>query len=267
MPGQSAKECQMTALGGKNILVTGATTGIGLALTRLALETGANVLVVAHRPQALEELVGELGCRQLVGTVADIAEAEQVEAAVALAVESFGSLDGAFSNAGLVGNFSALHDYPESEFDRIIKTNIYGSFHVLKFTMRAIRSHGRGGSIVSTSSTCGYRGMASIGAYVASKHAIEGMTRCAALEGAPVKIRVNCIAPGFTDTPMMALTHNALDPDDPARAMKSIADQIPMQRYAHPKEIALAASWLLSDESSYVTGQVYGVDGGGSTGF
>lgn len=257
----------MTALSGKNILVTGATTGIGLAFTRLALETGANVLAVAHRPEALAELIAELGCDHMLGIVADVTEAEEVEAAVAGAVEAFGSLDGAFSNAGLVGGFSALHEYQEPEFDRIIKTNIYGSFHVLKCTIAAIRAHGRGGSIVATSSTCGYRGMANIGAYVASKHAIEGMTRSAALEGAAVNVRVNCIAPGFTDTPMMALTHKALDPDNPSQAMKSISDQIPLQRYAQPLEIALAASWLLSDESSYVTGQVYGVDGGGSTGF
>lgn len=257
----------MVDLTGKTILVTGATTGIGKAFTELALESGANIVAVGHRQGPVDELLEELANDRLVGTVVDVAESDQVEAAVQLAVDTFGSLHGAFNNAGFVGDFVEIKDQPEEAFDHIVRTNVYGSFHVMKYAMSAIAKAGKGGSIVSTSSTCGHRGMANIGAYVASKHAIEGLTRSAALEGAATGLRVNAVAPGFTETPMMWDTARAMNPTDPAQALKDIGGGIPMQRLAQPREIAHSVAWLMSDDSAYVTGQVVDVDGGGSTGF
>jgi NAD(P)-dependent dehydrogenase (short-subunit alcohol dehydrogenase family) len=257
----------MVDLTGKTILVTGATTGIGKAFTELALESGANVAAIGRRAEAVEALLEELGNDRLVGRAVDVTDPGGVEAATQLAVDTFGSLTGAFNNAGLVGEFASLQDLSETEFDRIVKANIYGSFHVLKSAIKAIDKAGKGGSIVSTSSTCGHRGMASISAYVASKHAIEGLTRSAALEGAATGVRVNAIAPGFTDTPMMRATAEAMNAEDPEGVLAAIGAGIPLQRLATAREIAHSVAWLMSDDSSYVTGQVFDIDGGGSTGF
>jgi NAD(P)-dependent dehydrogenase (short-subunit alcohol dehydrogenase family) len=261
------KKDNMVNIAGKNIFVTGATTGIGLAFTKMALDGGANVVAISHRSESLDELLQECPSTKLVGAVADVGSWVEVQSAVAMGVDRLGHLDGVVNCAGTVGPFAETHSYDEEDFDAVVRTNIYGSFHVLKATIGDMVASGKGGSVVSISSTCGHRGMSSIGPYVASKHAVEGLTRAAALEYAKAGIRVNSIAPGFTDTTMMARSHAAMDPEDPSRAMKSIAQGIPMGRYAQPGEIASAIAWLISDESSYVTGQVIDVDGGGSTGF
>jgi NAD(P)-dependent dehydrogenase (short-subunit alcohol dehydrogenase family) len=257
----------MPSLTGKSVLVTGSTSGIGLAFTTHALKEGASVVAVGRRDEALADVEARLGCDELLAVRADVGDAAQVASAVEQGMKKFGRLDGAFNNAGLVGDFGTIDEYSDEEFDRVIRTNIYGSFNVLKHVIGAVRQSGRGGSIVSTSSTCGFRGMASIAPYVASKHAVEGLTQSAALEGATIGIRVNCVAPGFVDTEMMGLTHKVMDPEDPARAMKGIADQVPMQRYAQPDEIARVVAWLMTDEASYITGQVLNVDGGISSCF
>jgi A-factor type gamma-butyrolactone 1'-reductase (1S-forming) len=249
----------MMTLTGKVVLVTGASSGIGEAAARLFAREGASVVLTARNRERLdavtEEVVRDGGTASHV--VGDISERADVERIVDAVLDRHGRLDAAFNNAGVSQGGSALADVPEERFDQVFAVNVKGVWLAMRAEIRAMLATGTPGAIVNTSSVGGLRGGAGLGVYSASKHAVIGLTRSAAAEYGPRGIRVNAIAPGTTDTPMITAWKRR-EPD-----IRERLDALtPLRRGADPAEVAEAAAWLLSDHASYVSGATLAVDGG-----
>lgn len=243
-------------LQGRVIFVTGASSGIGRAAVGLFVAEGAKVAAAARRVDQLEALRDELGDAVL-PVACDVREETSVAAAVEATVAHFGRLDGAFNNAGVGGIRGPLHELDVKSLDSIMATNLRGVFLCLKHEIAAMRQTG-GGSIVNTSSIGGLVGGAGNSLYAASKWALAGLTRCAALDYARQKIRINAIAPGPTRSEMF----DRWMPDEAAR--EGMAGAMPMNYIAHPQDMARAALFLLSDEARWTTGIVLPCEGGAS---
>ena len=242
---------------GKNIIVTGATGDLGAAITRRLIAQGANVLAVASDKDALARLITEVsGPGALQTFVADVSDSEQVQGYAARAFELWGKVDGFVNNAGIQTPVRPIVEFPEEDFDRVIGTNLRGVWLGLKYQIRHMLSRDGAGAIVNTSSTAGVTGIAHIALYTASKHAIVGLTKAAALELARSKIRVNAVAPGPVQTGLLSRML------DGKVSLDEVAERVPMGRISQPEEIAEAILWLASDSASYVTGHTLIVDGG-----
>ncbi|MBX6355230.1 MAG: glucose 1-dehydrogenase [Micromonosporaceae bacterium] len=243
---------------GKVAIVTGAAAGFGLAVaTRLARE-GARVVMVDRAAEALRERAGALP--GALPVVADTSREADVDSYVEQAVERHGRVDLFFNNAGIEGRWAPMTELSVDDFDSVMAVNARGVFLGLRAVLRVMKPQ-RSGAIVNTASMAGIRGGAVNAPYVASKHAVVGLTRCAALEGAPYGIRVNAIAPGHIDTRMARNLTAQLDPDDPQGMYERIAASVPLGRYGTAEEVANLAVWLLSDEASYLSGSTHLIDG------
>ncbi|MBT7665456.1 MAG: SDR family oxidoreductase, partial [Rhodospirillaceae bacterium] len=196
---------------------------------------------------------------------ADVTDPEQTRAYVAGAVEKFGGVDIALLNAGIEGTIKPITEYETEMFDKVIAVNVRGVFLGLKYVMPAISNRG-GGSIVITSSTAGIRGTTGMSAYITSKHAVIGLMRTAALEGAESNIRVNTVNPAPIDTRMMTSIEEQRGLPAGDRSNRPMAQALPLQRYGEPEEVARVMLFLGSEDSSFCTGGVYMVDGGVSAG-
>lgn len=241
------------------VLLTGATGGMGQAISRALVDAGARLVAADLDPDAGAALVDDLGGGDsVVFCPTDVADASAVERMVAVATERFGRLDHAVNAAAIEFETVPLADLADDDFDRMMQVNSTGLFTCMKHEIRAILDHGDGGSIVNIASSSSFRPQRDQTAYTASKHAVLGMTRSAALDYARHGIRVNAICPGAIDTPML---HKAMERR--GRSAADVAGRLsPLGRFGRPDEIAAAALWLCSDSSSFTTGHALAVDGG-----
>lgn len=241
----------------KSIIVTGASSGIGAAAALLFAAEGANVILGARRAAELESLAGTInqGNGRAVVLAGDVRDEGYADALVDLALNEFDQLDGAFNNAGIVGEMSPVPAMRIGNWNEIIAVNLTSAFLAAKAQIPAMKKRGRG-SIVFTSSFVGFSngGLPGMGAYAASKAGLIGLVQSLASDHAADDIRVNALLPGGTVTP-------AAGEGDPA-TLEFIAKLHPMKRMAMPKEIAQAALFLLSDRSSFMTGSPVIADGG-----
>ncbi len=251
----------MTRLNGKVAIITGGAGGIGRAAGRLFCAEGANVLLVDLAEDALKDAVKDIGSNRVSYCVGDVTQPDDNDEFVSVATERYGGVDTFLANAGIEGIVKPITEYDIETFDKVIAVNVRGVWLGLKSVIPALTQRG-GGSIVITSSVAGVGGAAGVSAYVTSKHAVIGMMRTAALECAPFNIRVNTVNPSPVETRMMRSLEAGLMPSDAAAAKQAMTNQIPLQRYGMPDDIAKLMLFLASDDSTFITGSVYMADGG-----
>src|SRR6202166_1717112 len=239
------------------VLITGALTGIGRATAFAFAQEGARVVVSGRRDDAGEALAIELRATgaEVEFIRADVRHENDVQNLVDKTVARFGRLDVAVNNAGTEGKPGPVTEQTAESYAAAFDTNVLGVLLSMKHELRVMQAQGSG-SIVNLSSTMGQRGASGASLYTASKHAVEGLTKAAALEGAAFGVRVNAVAPGPVDTEMLSrFTGNA----DRKTAMVA---GVPLKRAGQPDEIAQAIVFLASEKASYVTGQILGANGG-----
>jgi NAD(P)-dependent dehydrogenase (short-subunit alcohol dehydrogenase family) len=243
---------------GKVAVITGAAAGFGLAVaTRLASE-GARLVLVDRAAGALHEAAEKLDG---LAVMADVSEESEVDGYVRAAVNAHGRIDLFFNNAGIEGRMAPMTELSVDDFDRVWKVNARGVFMGLRAVLRVMKPQ-RSGVIVNTASMAAIKGAATFSPYIASKHAVLGLTKSAALEGAPYGIRVNCVAPGHIDTRMGRDLTKQINPDDPEGVYREVSASVPLHgRYGTATEVANLVVFLLSDEAEYVSGSLHLIDG------
>jgi NAD(P)-dependent dehydrogenase (short-subunit alcohol dehydrogenase family) len=244
-------------LAGKVAVVTGGTSGIGAATVRLFSAEGARVVIVARRTEAGEQLVAELGAEATVFLSGDVASEATATAAID-AAERWGGVDVLVNNAAMDWT-SQIVETSEADVRRVLDTNFIGAFLMQREAARKMLVRRRG-SIVNVTSRNASVGVPTMAVYASAKGALLALTRAAAIEWAAEGVRVNAVAPGLTQTPLVRTWID--DQDDPAAFEKQVASSIPQQRLAEPADVASAILFLASDESQHITGISLAVDGG-----
>lgn len=246
----------MGRLDGKIAIVTGASTGIGRAITQRFVAEGASVLAVARNAQNLEALAAE-NPQKIHTCSCDVAVPEQVDAAIALCKQKFGRLDILVNNAGISGAAGKLlHEMPIDAWDGVMNVNVRGVYLMLRGAIPLMLEHG--GAVVNIASTGGLIATSRNSGYYASKGAVVQLTRAVAMDYVQRNIRVNAICPGVINTPILG--------GAPSPMIEAILARVPMRRLGEPEEIAALTLFLASDEASFVTGSIYTADGGTTAG-
>lgn len=246
-------------LSGRVAIVTGASGGLGKATVRLFLEQGMRVTLVGTSQEKLDRTVEELGgnAENTLTVPTDVTKEADVKNYVDKTIEKFGQIDVFFNNAGIEGTVAPLVDQTVEDFDRVIDTNVRGTWMGLHFVLPHMYER-KQGSVIDMSSIGGLSsGPLPISPYVTSKFAVTGMTRIAAQESARFNVRINSVHPSPADTRLMKSLENGAGVDQ-----ETIASSIPLGRYAKPEEVADLVLFLASDASSFITGAQYVIDGG-----
>ncbi|OLO25678.1 glucose dehydrogenase [Alkalihalophilus pseudofirmus] len=247
-------------LEGKVAIITGAAMGMGEATAKLFAEAKAKVVIAdfnEEKGRAVTEAINENGGEAAFVKV-DVSNSEDVQAMVKFTVETFGKLDVAVNNAALTPDDKPITEFDEGYWDRLLAVDLKGVALCMKYELQQMQKQGNGGSIINISSVSGFRPQPHNIAYVAAKHGVVGMTKVAALENGSHNIRVNSVAPGAIDTPMLrgALEQFGLTEEEYAPQLSLL------NRFGQPNEIAQASLWLASDASSYLTGTTIHADAG-----
>ncbi|WP_187263958.1 SDR family NAD(P)-dependent oxidoreductase [Pontibacter beigongshangensis] len=250
----------MKKLESKVAIITGGAQGMGAVTAELFAREGAKVVIADFNEEKGQEQTNKIkaagGDCSFVKT--DVSKSEDVENMVKFTVDTYGRLDIALNNAAITPDDKPIADFDEAYWDRLMSIDLKGVALCLKYEVRQMMAQGGGGSIICTSSVSGIRPQPGTPAYIAAKHAVIGLTKSAAMDYSPHGIRINSVAPGAIDTPMLrgALEQFGLDAEEYAKQLSMLG------RFAKAEEVAQANLWLASDDSSFVTGAVYAVDGG-----
>lgn len=249
-------------LDGKVAVVTGAAGVIGSATSRLLAERGAKIVAVDRIADALNAAVRELpASAEALSVAADVANEDDVSAYVRAAVDRFGTIDVFYNNAGIEGDVAPITRYSLDTFRRVLDVNVVGVFLGLKHVLPVMQKRARG-SIINTASIAGLMGSPEIAVYSASKHAVIGLTKSAAIECANSGVRVNCVCPGLIESRMLSAIITGRNRDNAPVPSDRLAERIPARRLGRAADVASVVAFLASDESGYVSGAAYTVDGG-----
>ncbi len=244
----------------KVAVVTGGGNGIGRAVCLGFAARGAKVVVVDRDADGAAAVAAEIGANAIACT-ADVTRTKDVQAYVARALDAFGRIDCFHNNAGIEGRVAPTAEYEEAMFDAIMGVNVKGVFLGLRHVLPVMIAQG-GGTVVNTASTAGLIGTPGMPAYVASKHAVIGLTKVAASEVGPLGVRVNAVCPGPISTRMIADIARQVSPNNPGGVEERYTAGLPLRRYGTAEEVANVVLFLCSDLSGNVTGAQYVVDGG-----
>jgi NAD(P)-dependent dehydrogenase (short-subunit alcohol dehydrogenase family) len=250
----------MQRFSGSVAVVTGAGRGLGRASAERLAGEGASVVVVDIDEANAQQVAQAIG-NGSIAVQADVSSETDVQRYVDAALQTFGRIDHHHLNAGIFGTFAPLPDVPFEDFQRVIDVNVAGQFLGLRAAFRQYAAQGTTGAVVLTASIASLTGSADLLPYVTSKHAVVGLIHGAAMYGGPLGVRVNGVAPGIVPTDLFAAAGNTAGG---ANDMTDRAKTTPLRRAGQPEEIAAVAAFLLSDDASYMTGQVLSADGGAS---
>jgi NAD(P)-dependent dehydrogenase (short-subunit alcohol dehydrogenase family) len=249
-------------LDGRVAVVTGAAGVIGTATMRLLAERGAQIVAVDRKQPDLQSAIEGLpASARALAVAADVTCEDEVAGYVRAAIDQFGTIDVFCNNAGVEGDIVPITRYSLEAFRRVIDVNVVGVFLGLKHVLPVMLKRNEG-SIINTASIAGVIGSPNIAAYSASKHAVIGLTKSAALECSATGVRVNCVCPGMIDSRMLSAIIEGRNPGNAFVPNDRIVERIPARRLGQASEVASLVAFLASDEASYVSGSAYTVDGG-----
>ena len=250
----------MKLLNNKTILVTGGSSGIGKASSKILAREGAKVIICDIQDnkglETVNEIINSGGKANYYNM--NVGNFDEVDNTINKIISENGIINGAFNNAGIEGPTEKTLEYSISEWNKVMNVNVTGVFNCMKYEIKHMIANKNGGSIVNTASVAGLVGLAGTSGYNASKHAVIGLTKTAAVEYATEDIRINAICPGFINTPMLDRLIGIKD----NKIRDKFIKLVPNRRVAKPEEIGETVTWLLSDKSSYITGSALPIDGG-----
>ena len=260
----------MKNLENKVIIITGAAMGLGLAAATELAARGANLTLVDYNDKSLSEAKNQISKQfpeiKVITVVADVSKEDAVKNYVNETVKAFGRIDGLYNNAGIEGKQAGITEYDVNIFKKVIDINLMGVYYGMRYVIPVMQKQ-KYGRIVNVASVGGIRGVLNQIPYVASKHAVSGMTKNAALEYAKDGITANAIAPGAILTPMVAEAFKQVNPQDPKAAETEYAKANPTKRLGVSEEVAKVVAFFLSEDASYVNGQTLAIDGGQSNSY